>query len=402
MISRSAADHGGQPDIVCVSPNHWSGLSTSKKHLMQVLARQGRVLFVEPPIDVFSTLGRRRRWPKLRGLRRAGDGPWVLPSVTWATSGTTAWKRRFHSDHVRAVVGASRRLELDRPVLWAFAPEHLEYVGGVGESLVVYQVADEPASLARDEQATRAADREMTDRADVVFAVSRELAERRRAPGKTHVLRNAADRTHYARVLAGDGAAGVDAFVAGLARSRRPGELRGARGPVVLFGGAAYDWFDTDLLTGVATLRPGCTFVLVGPKGDGLRRARLPSNVVSIGRRTYDEFPGFVASADATFMPVRRGETFETCDPIVVYEYLLCGKQVVATPFPAALEHGALVRTADGVEAFAEQIDEALGVALDEGEIRRRVEYGFANTWEDRAARAMSVIEEAVGGQEDG
>jgi len=402
MTARSKARSGGQPDIVCLSPNHWSGLSTSKKHLMQVLARRGRVLFVEPPIDIFSTLGRRRRWPKLRGLRRAADGPWVLPSVTWATRGTTVWRRRFHSGHLRAVIEASRRLELDRAVLWAFAPEHVEYAGSIGESLVVYQVADEPDSLARDEEVTRAADREMTDRADVVFAVSKELAERGGAPGKTHLLRNAADRTDYARVLAGDGSAGVDAFIAGLAGTRRPEELRGARRPVVLFGGAAYDWFDTDLLAAVAMLRPGCTFVLVGPQGESLRRARLPSNVVSIGRRTYDEFPGFVASADVTFMPVRRGETFETCDPIVVYEYLLCGKQVVATPFPAALEHEALVRTAAGAESFAEQIDAALGVALDEAEIRRRVEYGFANTWEDRAARAMNVIEEAVGREEDG
>ncbi|MEA3409833.1 MAG: hypothetical protein U9Q95_05750, partial [Candidatus Eisenbacteria bacterium] len=49
------------PDMICLSPNHWTGLTTSKKHLMQIFSRKGRVLFVEPPIDLLSVLGRRRR-----------------------------------------------------------------------------------------------------------------------------------------------------------------------------------------------------------------------------------------------------------------------------------------------------------------------------------------------------
>ncbi len=106
-------------------------------------------------------------------------------------------------------------------------------------------------------------------------------------------------------------------------------------------------------------MRPEWVFALVGPRGPSLRRTRLPENVLTLGRKSYDVFPRYVARADVTFIPIREGEIYESCDPIVVYEYLLCGKAVVATPFPSAVEHGPLVRTADSAQGFAEAIDSA-------------------------------------------
>jgi len=385
------------PDIVCLSTNHWSGLATSKTHLMKILSGSGRVLFVEPPVDLFSVLGRRRRWAKLSGLRRVGDGPWVLPAVAPSSHRSTRWLRDYHARRIGAVRAAQERLRLERPVVWAFGPEHVEYAGKLGESLLVYHVADEPSSLVRDPDEARAADREMVAKADVVFAVSERLARDRRTRGRTRRLRNAADRRHYAGVLSGDPDADIDEFTEALKRAARPPELRAVDGPVILFGGAAYDWFDVGLLAGAAAERPEWTFALVGPKGERVARAALPGNVLAIGRRPYSEFPRYVASADATFIPVRKGETYDTCDPIVVYEYLLCGKQVVATPFPAASEHGGLVRTAGDVRGFVSEMEAALEDAGDASEVRRRVEYGFANTWENRAALAVGVLNSALG-----
>jgi hypothetical protein len=385
------------PDMICLSPNHWTGLATSKKHLMRIFAESGRVLFVEPPIDAFSVLGRRRRWAKLRGMREVAPNLSVLSAVTPRTRGLTEWRRRFHAGWRERVRDAADAMGLADPLVWAFAPEHIEYAGALDESLLIYYVTDEPTSLARDREATAACDRAMVERADVVLGLSAKLADARWSPGKTHRLPSAANRRHYSRVLAGDESAGIDAFIDALAApSAVPPELRELERPLVLFGGAAYDWFHAELLLELSSMRPDWLFALVGPRGRAVRRVSFPDNVVSLGRKPYDAFPRYVARADVTFIPIREGETYDNCDPIIVYEYLLCGKQVVATPFPSAVEHGPLVRTAADASGFAEEIQAALAESRDPDAIRRRVEYGFANTWEDRAARALDIVTAAL------
>lgn len=385
------------PDMVCLSPNHWTGLTTSKKHLMQIFSREGRVLFVEPPIDVWSVLGRRRRWAKLGRLRRISPGLSVLSSVTPSTSGTTEWRRGFHARWREDVRSAADSIGLERPVVWAFAPEHIEYAGSLDESLLIYYVTDEPTSLARDRETTGALDEALVERADIVLGLSARLTEARHVPGKTFRLPSAADRKHFSRVLTGSEDADEDRFVEALSDPDLvPPELRELDRPLILFGGAAYGWFHTELLLELSAMRPEWLFALVGPRGEALRRTRFPENVIALGRKPYDVFPRYVASADVTFIPIREGETYENCDPIIVYEYLLCGKPVVSTPFPSAVEHGPLVRTADSADGFSEAIRLALEEASDAGEVRKRVAYGFANTWEDRAERALEIISEKL------
>lgn len=389
------------PDMICLSPNHWTGLTTSKKHLMQIFSRKGRVLFVEPPIDVWSVLGRRRRWAKLRKLRRVSSSLSVLSAVTPTTHGTTEWRRKFHANWCERVRRASDAMGLERPVIWAFAPEHIEYVNVFDGSLLIYYITDEPTSLARDRDVTSAADDAMVESADVVLGLSARLAEARNVPGKTFRLPSAADRRHFSRVLAGDEKATIDTFIDALSDPAAvPGELRHLDRPLILFGGAAYDWFHTELLLELSAMRPDWVFALVGPRGHSLRRTRFPDNVLFLGRKPYDVFPRYVARADVTFIPIREGETYENCDPVIVYEYLLCGKPVVATPFPSAVEHSPLVRTADSAQGFAEAIESALEENSDTDAMRRRVEYGFANTWEDRAEGALAIISEALAKRE--
>ena len=80
----------------------------------------------------------------------------------------------------------------------------------------------------------------------------------------------------------------------------------------------------------------------------------------------------------------------------MLYEYLICGKPVVATVFPASVERRELVRTARTDEAFARALDAALATDGDQEAVRARVAFGFANTWEHRAAAALEIIDAAL------
>ncbi len=392
------SDSPGSFDIVCLSTNHWTGLPTSKQHLMSVLAGSRRVLYVDPPIDVFSVLGRRRRWSSLRGLSPVRDGLWVLSPVEVSVRSGPDGRFDYYRRLAARVRRAAGEIGLSRPVVWSFSPEHAGCARQLDAALTVYQAADEPAAKSSDPARTREMEGEHIAASDVVFVASAALLEARKALGNVHRLPNAADPRHFSRVLAGREDATLDEFLAAVAAPRtRPAALGERRGPLVMFGGAAYSWFDWDLLWEVAALRPDWSFVLVGPVGRDVALGRAPSNVAAVGRRSYEEFPRYVAAADVCVLPLRMNESSRNCDPIVLYEYLLCGKPVVATPFPAALEHSAMVRTASTAGGFAAEIACALEADRTAECRRSRAEFGFSNTWEDRAREALVVIEETHG-----
>jgi glycosyltransferase involved in cell wall biosynthesis len=369
-------------DIVCLSSNHWSGLPTSKQHLTWVLSRSRRVLYVDPPIDVFSAIGRPVRWSKLAGLRRP------IPNV---------WKRLvFHRRRRKGLRRLCARLGLTHPVLWTFSPEHAPYVGAVDEALTVYHVADDLPAMSAHPEEVRELERAHADAVDLIFVVSERLLSRFSATGKAHRLSNAADASHYRMVLAGDPNASLSAFAAAVGRPEAvPPEFAGAARPILIYGGATYQWFDSDLFLDLARRRPRWTFAVVGPPGR-LARERRPGNVLLVGRKPYAEFPRYVASADAAVMPWRDDEITRSADPIGLYEYLLCGKPVVASPFPAALERGELVRTARTSDEFIRALEASLEEDRQSEIVLSRTRFGFENTWEHRAATALEFVAERL------
>jgi len=384
------------PDVVCLSTNHWTGLPTSKQHLTWVLSRTGRVLYVDPPLDVFSTLGRFRRWEKLKGLRRVRERAWVLSPIVLASRSNPHSRLAFHERATGRLRAVSDSLGLENPVLWTFTPEHRPYIGTMDESLVVYHVADDLPAMSKYPEAMAELEAAHVKAADVLFVVSEALMEKFRGTGKAHRLPNAADARHFRRVIAGDESAPLESFAGAVARpSRVPSEFADVQGPIMLYGGATYQWFDTELFLELAELRPDWTFAFVGPTQGRLAQGGLPDNVLPVGRRSYEEFPWYVAAADVAIMPWRDDAITRNADPICLYEYLLCGKPVVASPFPAALERGDLVRTATTAGEFAAAIADALDEKPAGEAAVARMRFGFENTWEKRAQQALECIASA-------
>ena len=140
-------------DIVCIGFADWdTELWTNQHHLMSRLARENRVLFVE-------SLGLRQ--PQLAGrdikriarrLRRgfaparSVDGlhvlsPLVLPFHRHRI--VREINRRLLPALVRR---ATRRLGLERPILWAYVPQAEVLIDPLEPSLVVYHCVDDIAA----------------------------------------------------------------------------------------------------------------------------------------------------------------------------------------------------------------------------------------------------------------
>lgn len=243
----------------------------------------------------------------------------------------------------------------------------------------VYRMSDDTG---RFPDAPRSHDRleaEVLPRVDLVIATARVLADRARAAGARRVLYlpNACDPEPFARP--------------GLAE---PADLAALPRPRAVYAGAIDSWFDSALLDEVARRLPFCTMVLIGPVRADLGRLAARPNVAVLGPRPYEALPAYFRHADAGLVPFRLEPLTHAIHPIKVYEYLAAGLPVVATPMQETTAMGAPIRLADGPEAFAAALHEAIAAAATDGAARR--EYAGRHTWDERFERLWSALEDGT------
>jgi hypothetical protein len=135
-------------DIVCFS-NDWNGDPLSKTHLMKILARENRILWVNSVGNrrpTASARDLRRIVEKLRDVARGITEPWpnihVLGPLAVPAYGELG--RALNRRILRAQsLAAMRKLHFTRPISWSFLPASAPVSGTLGEELVVYHCVDE-------------------------------------------------------------------------------------------------------------------------------------------------------------------------------------------------------------------------------------------------------------------
>jgi hypothetical protein len=136
-------------DLVVFS-NDWDGDPLSKTHIMRLLARENRILWVNsignraPKANAHDV---KRLWKKLstftQGLKEVEPNLFVLAPLAIPLYGAKA-VRAANKVLLRAQVKrAMRTLGFRRPLSWSFLPASAPVSGTLGEELVVYHCVDE-------------------------------------------------------------------------------------------------------------------------------------------------------------------------------------------------------------------------------------------------------------------
>ncbi len=378
-------------DIVCVGFADWdTALQTNQHHLMKRLAAENRVLFVE-------SLGLRR--PQLAGrdlkrvarrLRRGLSGareidglhvlsPLVLP--LHANAFVRALNRRLLGMFVRRATG---KLDMHRPILWAYVPQAEALLDVLQPELVVYHCVDDIAAQPGiDALSFRAAETRFARRADLVLASAPGLAER---------LRSISDNVIYTPNVAD-----TPLFASALEEGPIDPALAALPAPRIVFTGAVVATkLDIGLLVELARSRPSWSFALVGPVGVGdpstdVSALAAEPNLHLLGARTYEQLPEVLRGADVGLIPYARNQLTDSIFPMKVYEYLAAGLPVVATPLPSLTEIDA-VASAPDADGIARLLDKAL--AEDTPQRRaERSQTAAAHSWEVRIEQIATAID---------
>jgi glycosyltransferase involved in cell wall biosynthesis len=368
-------------NVICFAKD-WEENPTSNNHVMRQLARANRVLWLNsvstrvPKLSSGRDLG--KIWRKLKafcgGLKQVDARMWVYTPIVLPFPHSrlaTAVNRlilRVSLDVLRRTLGM-RDFQL-----WTFLPNVADYVGRLGESLVVYYCVDEWSRFSyMDGRRTAAAEQELCRRADVVFATARSLVERRRHLNpETHLASHGVDHEQFARALNG--------------AVRVPADLAALRRPVLGFYGTIQDWVDLDLIAFLAARHPEWSIVLVGNTLVDVSGLGKYPNVHLLGRRPHAELPAYCKGFDVALLPQKVNELTLHMNPIKLREYLSAGLPVVSTNLPEVAHYPRdLCAVADTYEAFEQAVAEALrGDSSEKRRLRSRAMRG--ETWERKVA----------------
>jgi glycosyltransferase involved in cell wall biosynthesis len=355
----------------------WGQDPTSCNHVLRELAKNHRVLWLNSISSRSPNLRHggdlRRIWQKVTAFC---SGPVRVENDLWVYTPIVI---PFHRSRLavainrlilRATVGRlARRLGMCHTQLWTWVPTSANYLGALGEELLVYYCTDEwSAFTSVDGPATERMVTTLASRADVVFATSTPLVEKlKRHSGQTFLASHGVNYEMFSRALD-----------PGLAA---PTDLDGLPRPIVGYYGLIEDWLDLGLIAYLAERHPEWSIVLLGKECVDVSALRGFANVHFLGRKPHDELPSYCKQFAVGLIPHHVNALTKHMNPIKLREYMCAGLPVVSTNLPEVKRYPDWCTVAETHREF----EQAVSAAIDEDSVERRRRRSAAmrvETWE--------------------
>lgn len=318
-------------DILCFS-HDWTGDPLSKTHLMRVLSRENRILWINAIANRMPTTSSKdisRIFRKLKSftepVREVEPNIFVLNPLAIPTYGNEAVRRFNQKFLVRQVKGAMKKLGFGKPINMVFNPAAGLLAGKLGEESVIYYCVDEYTAFTGVAAGLKEIEEELFAKADLVVVSAEKLLESKAKFNKnTFLIRHGADWLHFRKSLA-------DA-------TPIPAEIKDLPKPIIGFHGLLADWVDFELLKKTAEHFKNGSVVLIGKiTVDAEKKIKILDGIPNIhflGRQPYADLPNYCKGFDVALNPFEISELTLAANPLKVREYLAAGLTVVSTDIP--------------------------------------------------------------------
>lgn len=371
--------------VICIGGEDWwyHNRGHFDFQMMRRLSRRWPVLFVNslgvrmPSLadrSVFAERIKRKVKSLSRGVVRVEKGFYVYSPLAIPGALGSKMSNWALAPQIKL---AARRAGIRKPLLWVHCPAGADLIEQIENVAVVMQRTDrfeafpegDPVRLTKQINQIRKA-------ADLVVYCAPHMADEEK-----HMAARQLILTHGVE---------ADAFItAGRVNSDGPTDVAHLSRPRVGFiGGIDAHTFDPDLFVDVVGRVPEAEFVLIG--ACSLPEGWCPhKNVHFVGRRPYESIARYMAAMDVLIMPWNDSDWIKACNPIKLKEYLAVGRPVVTTDFEALGPWRDVVRVADGGEAFAAAVVDALKEPYDPAHLEDRIR---AETWDNKAAQLADAL----------
>ncbi len=317
-------------DILCFS-HDWTGDPLSKTHLMRVLSKDNRILWINAIANRMPTTSSKdisRIYKKLKAFTEpiceVEPNIFVLNPLAIPAYGSKAIVALNQRSLVRQVKKAMRKLGFSDVINMVFNPAAGMVAGKLGEKQLIYYCVDEYTAFTGS-AALKDIEEDLFRRSDVVIVSAEKLyGSKKQFNSNTHIIRHGTDWHHFRTALD--------------AATKIPGEIAGLPRPIIGFHGLLADWVDFDLIKKTAEHFKTGSVVLIGKIAvDAEEKVKVLDEVENIhflGRKPYAELPAYCKGFDVALNPFTINELTLAANPLKVREYLAAGLPVVSTDIP--------------------------------------------------------------------
>ncbi len=318
-------------DILCFS-HDWTGDPLSKTHLMRVLAKDNRILWINAIANRMPTTSSKdvsRIYKKLRAfaepVREVEPNIFVLNPLAFPSYGNRSILKVNQRFLLGQVKKAIRKLGFENVVNMVFNPAAGMIAGRLGESDLIYYCVDEYTAFTGASRGLREIEDDLFRRADLVVVSAERLFDlKKHLNPNTHIIRHGTDWRHFRTAIDGDLAI--------------PSDVADLPCPIIGFHGLLADWVDFELIKKTAEHFNNGSMVLIGKIAvDAEQKVKILGDVENIhflGRKPYAELPAYCKAFDVALNPFTINELTLSANPLKVREYLAAGLPVVSTDIP--------------------------------------------------------------------
>lgn len=362
-------------DLVCLSHLRWDFVYQRPQHLLSRCAQTRRVFFVEEPVVEFVDSW----WLE---VNQRECGVWVVvPHIPdWISD---ALKTTMHQSLIDELFEDHA---IANPILWYYTPNALTFTEHLQAAAVVYDCMDELSAFKGASPRLRELERQLMQRADVVFTGGQSLYEaKQHLHSNIHAFPSSIDAAHFAQART---------------FAEEPADQQDIPHPRLGFYGVIDERMDLDLLEGIAAAKPDWHLVMIGPVVK-IEPSQLPQrpNIHYLGGKSYQELPHYLAGWDVAMLPFARNESTRFISPTKTPEYLAAGKPVVSTSIRDVVRpYGEqnLVQIADTVTDFVAAAERAMQSQLETNWLHRVDSFLAQNSWDQTWASMIEKIEAVI------
>ncbi len=381
-------------DILCFS-HDWTGDPLSKTHLMRVLSKENRILWVNAIANRMPTASSKdfsRIVKKLKSftepVKEVEPNIHVLNPLAIPAYGTEAVRNFNQKFLISQVKKAMRKLDFSQPINMVFNPAAGLLAGKLGESELIYYCVDEYTAFTGAAVGLKEIEEDLFRKSDLVIVSAEKLFESKQHFNKnTFVIRHGTDWKHFRKSLDDE--------------TKIPDEIANLPKPIIGFHGLLADWVDFDLIKKTAEHFSEGSVVLIGKiTVDAEKKIKILDGVKNIhflGRKPYAELPAYCKGFDVALNPFEINELTLAANPLKVREYLAAGLQVVSTDIPEVrILDNCLI--GENHQDFIEKIEFALKNPKSKEEISDAIKH---ESWEAKIDELRTVMQKRRRGEKE-
>ena len=288
------------------------------------------------------------------------------------------WRPKYTLQQIKKI---AINLNFGDFVAWSFYPYIAPHWQTLGQKLTVFDAVDNwllHSSHQKHNTKLKQAYDLIKGETDLIFTVSKNLLTFFDDQPNVYWIPNGVDIVHYNQNF-----------------SLINRDIADIKKPIIGYIGVIQDKVDMDLVKYLAEKNQDKSIVLVGPvwneqdqaKGDLANLA----NVHFLGYKTYAEAPMYIQQFNVGIVPHKTGAFSASTNPMKIYEYLACGKPVVASHDIGTENVNDIIMVAKDKEDFNRLVNLAL-TANNEKHRLERQEFVKKYSWSNTLDKMLELI----------